>query len=56
MPSLLPLPPNSPPPAIQRWNLESQMAWGRNAAEMAYITLQKAFRMEVHARTWFGTA
>jgi hypothetical protein len=55
-PSLLPLPPNSPPTAIQRWNLESQMAWGHNAAEMAYITLQKAFRMEVHARTWFGAA
>jgi hypothetical protein len=55
-PALLPLPTTPPPTAsaVQRWNLESRMAWGRNAAEMAYITLQKAFRMEVHARYWFG--
>jgi hypothetical protein len=29
--------------------------WNRDAAAMAYITLQKPFRREVHAGYWFGS-
>jgi hypothetical protein len=28
--------------------------WGRNGADMAYITLQKAYRLRVHSNHWFG--
>ena len=27
--------------------------WGRNGADMAYITLQKAYRLRVHSSVWF---
>jgi hypothetical protein len=29
-------------------------AWGRTGADMAYITLQKAYRLEVHAGRWLA--
>ena len=33
---------------------DTAAVWGRTSADMAYITLQKAYRLEVHAGHWFA--
>jgi len=55
-PTLLPLQAGAPPQAVVRWAKESKLGWGLDGGQTAYITLQNAFRAEVHARYWFGSA
>jgi hypothetical protein len=33
---------------------DTNAEWGKNSANMAYITLQKAYRLQVHSSFWFS--
>ena len=45
---------SAPADVHARYQRERDVHWGQNSAHMAYITLQHAFRQEVHASYWFG--
>jgi len=53
--SLVAPPETAPAPVRARYERERRdVVWGANAASMAYITLQQAYRQEVHAGFWFA--
>ena len=53
-PSLVAPPQDAPPTVRARYEREKDVGWGTSAAHMAYITLQPAFRQEIHAGFWFA--
>ncbi len=40
------------PKQIERERRDRAVVWGRDAAHMAYIMLQKPYRLQIHARVW----
>jgi hypothetical protein len=43
---------DTPPPTNPNAQ-DKDIVWGKNGAHMAYITLQKAFSLKIHAGVWF---
>lgn len=40
-------------PDWKRYLHDKTKIWGKNSAHMAYILLQKAYRIQIHSSTWF---
>ena len=52
-PILVEPPGDAPQEERDRNDRDATIPWGRDAAAMAYITLQQPFRKEIHAAYWF---